>query len=151
MSSHTVFARSPGGQLLNRRRRLVSSSNNQGLRQPPTVRRRRTSCPASLEPRRFPVRRTRLSAERLELRDTPTTLPAGFIESPFVSGINRPTAMVLAPDGRSFVAQQGGQLRVVRDGQLLDTPFVSLTVDSNGERGLLGVALDPSFATNNFI
>ena len=34
---------------------------------------------------------------------------------------------------------------------LLATPFVSLTVDSNGERGLLGVAFDPDFASNHFV
>src|SRR4030095_3592132 len=37
------------------------------------------------------------------------------------------------------------------NGALLATPFVSLTVDANGERGLLGVAFDPNFATNNFV
>src|SRR5207247_421716 len=65
--------------------------------------------------------------------------------------LSRPTAMEFAPDGRLFVAQQGGQLRVIKDGQLLATPFVNLNVDSSGERGLLGVAFDPNFATNNFI
>ena len=59
--------------------------------------------------------------------------------------------MAFAPDGRIFVCQQGGQLRVIKNGALLATPFVSLTVDSNGERGLLGVAFDPNFNTNNFI
>src|SRR5258705_4184176 len=79
------------------------------------------------------------------------TLPADFIETQFASGFTNPTAMAFAPDGRLFVCQQGGQLRVVKNGALLPTPFVSLTVDSNGERGLLGVAFDPNFATNNFI
>jgi glucose/arabinose dehydrogenase len=59
--------------------------------------------------------------------------------------------MAFAPDGRLFVSQQGGQLRVFKNGALLATPFVSLTVDSNGERGLLGVAFDPNFATNHFV
>jgi glucose/arabinose dehydrogenase len=59
--------------------------------------------------------------------------------------------MAFAPDGRLFICQQTGQLRVVKNGVLLPTPFISLTVDPNGERGLLGVAFDPNFATNNFI
>src|SRR5258708_5082122 len=59
--------------------------------------------------------------------------------------------MAFAPDGRLFVCQQGGQLRVIKNGSLLSTPFVSLTVDSSGERGLLGVAFDPNFATNNYV
>ena len=79
------------------------------------------------------------------------TLPADFTETQFASGLTNPTAMAFAPDGRLFVCQQGGQLRVVKNGALLATPFVSLTVDSNGERGLLGVAFDPNFATNSFV
>src|SRR5258705_10426315 len=79
------------------------------------------------------------------------TLPADFIETQFASGFTNPTAMAFAPDGRLFVCQQGGQLRVIKNGSLLAIPFVSLTVDSNGERGLLGVAFDPNFATNNFV
>ncbi len=93
----------------------------------------------------------RLSVEPLESRYTPTTLPTGFAETPVVDGLTRPTAMALAPDGRLFVAEQDGQLRIVRDSQLFGAPFVSLTVDSVGERGLLGVALDPDFTTNNFV
>src|SRR5689334_12181765 len=62
-----------------------------------------------------------------------------------------PTAMEIAPDGRIFVCEQGGRLRVIKNGALLPDPFVTLNVDSNGERGLLGVAFDPNFAANNFI
>src|SRR5678810_1388505 len=79
------------------------------------------------------------------------TLPANFTETQFASGLTNPTAMAFAPDGRLFVCQQGGQLRIVKNAALLATPFVSLTVDSNGERGLLGVAFDPNFATNSFV
>lgn len=78
------------------------------------------------------------------------TLPAGFTETQ-ISGLTRPTAMEIAPDGRIFVCLQGGQLRVVKNGALLPTPFLTVSVDSTGERGLLGVAIDPNFATNNFI
>ena len=59
--------------------------------------------------------------------------------------------MELAPDGRIFVCQQGGALRVIKNGALLPTPFLTLNVDSSGERGLLGIAFDPAFSTNNFI
>jgi glucose/arabinose dehydrogenase len=79
------------------------------------------------------------------------TLPTNFTETLIAGGLSNPTAMAFAPDGRIFVTQQGGQLRVIKNGSLLATPFVSLTVDSNGERGLLGIAFDPNFATNNFI
>ena len=78
-------------------------------------------------------------------------LPSGFSESLVASGISNPTAMAFAPDGRLFVCQQGGQLRVIKDGTLLPAPFVSLTVNASGERGLLGVAFDPNFAVNHFV
>ena len=80
-----------------------------------------------------------------------TTLPPGFAEVQVAAALTRPTAMEFAPDGRLFVAEQGGSLRVIEDGGLLPTPFVSLPVDSTGERGLLGVAFDPNFATNHFV
>src|ERR1044071_1341748 len=78
------------------------------------------------------------------------TLSPGFTETS-ISGLNNPTAMEIAPDGRIFVCQQGGSLRVIKNGVLLSTPFVTLNVDQNGERGLLGIAFDPNFATNNFL
>lgn len=79
------------------------------------------------------------------------TLPSGFVETTFASGLSAPTAMDFAPDGRLFVCLQGGDLRVIKNGALLSTPFLSLSVDSSGERGLLGVAFDPNFSTNNFV
>ena len=79
------------------------------------------------------------------------TLPAGFTESLVASGLNNPTAMQFAPDGRLFVCEQGGRLRVIKNGALLRTPFLTVTVSSSGERGLLGVAFDPDFAVNQFV
>ena len=79
------------------------------------------------------------------------SLPSGFSETLIASGIAGPTAMTFAPDGRLFVCEQGGALRVIKNGALLATPFVTLTVNSSGERGLLGVAFDPAFSTNNFV
>ncbi|MEP7165820.1 MAG: PQQ-dependent sugar dehydrogenase [Ferruginibacter sp.] len=78
-------------------------------------------------------------------------LPPGFSQVQVAGGITNPTTMAIAPDGRIFVAQQEGQLRVIENGTLLAQPFVSLTVNSSGERGLLGIAFDPQFATNNYI
>src|SRR5512145_229872 len=79
------------------------------------------------------------------------TVPAGFTDAVVAAGLNNPTAMALAPDGRIFVCQQGGALRVIKNGVLLATPFLTVTVDSSGERGLLGVALDPNFVSNQLI
>ena len=80
-------------------------------------------------------------------------LPTGFSENALVPAGSLPnaTAMQFAPDGRLFVCQQSGELRVIAGGVLLATPFVDLTVDPNGERGLLGVAFDPNFAVNQYV
>ena len=59
--------------------------------------------------------------------------------------------MALHPDGRIFVCQQTGELRVIKNGVVLPTPFLTLPVNSSGERGLLGVAFDPNYATNRFV
>ena len=63
--------------------------------------------------------------------------PAGFERVDFVSGFGSPTTMAFAPDGRLFVAEQGGSLRVIKDGALLPTPFLTVSVISNREQGLL--------------
>ncbi len=80
-----------------------------------------------------------------------STLPAGFTETQIATGLSAPTAMAFAPDGRLFVCQQGGQLRVIKNGALLATPFLAVTTDPSGERGLLGIAFDPNFASNRFL
>ena len=80
------------------------------------------------------------------------TPPTGFIDTTLVTGLSAPTSMVWDPaSARLFITEQSGNLRVVKDGALLDAPFVHLNVDSSGERGLLGVAFDPNFATNHFV
>lgn len=79
------------------------------------------------------------------------TVPAGFTDSIVAGGLTNPTAMALAPDGRVFVCQQNGQLRVIKNGALLATPFLTVTVDSSGERGLLGIAFDPNFVSNQLV
>lgn len=80
------------------------------------------------------------------------SLPAGLSRTVFASGFNDIlTAAAVAPDGRLFVTEQSGRLRVVKNGQLLAQPFVTLPVDPFGERGLLGVALHPDFATNGWL
>lgn len=75
--------------------------------------------------------------------------PTGFtVDEDWATGLVDATAFALTPDGRFLVAEQGGALRVVKNGTLLATPFVQLTVNSLGERGLIGVAVDPGFASN---
>ncbi len=96
-----------------------------------------------------------LSVLAVTLLATPAvaqSVPPGFTAAEFASGLRAPTAMAFAPDGRLFVAEQGGRLRVIgKNGTLLADPFVTVPVDSAGERGLLGVAFHPGFATNGLV
>ncbi len=77
-------------------------------------------------------------------------VPDGFTASR-VASVGNPTAMAVAPDGRIFVAQKAGDLRIIEKGTLKKQPFAGSGVDSRGERGLLGVALDPNFAANEYV
>jgi glucose/arabinose dehydrogenase len=83
---------------------------------------------------------------------TEPMLPAGFTRQQVVGGLNEPTSMAIAPDGRIFVTQRTGLLRVVSNGVMLPTPALTVPVDStSGERGLLSIALDPDFLINGWI
>ncbi|MEY8875424.1 MAG: sorbosone dehydrogenase family protein [Leptothrix sp. (in: b-proteobacteria)] len=82
------------------------------------------------------------------------TQPAGFTRSDLVSGLINASAFAQAPDGRYFVATQGGDLRIVSGtptASVLATPFVSVAVDATDERGLIGVALHPDFAHTGWV
>ena len=93
----------------------------------------------------------RRDVEALESR-TLLAVPAGFTETRAVTGLAQPVAMAFAPDGRLFVTEKTGRLRVITAaGQLLPTPFLQVTVDAQGERGLLGIEFDPSFQTNGHL
>lgn len=79
-------------------------------------------------------------------------LPDGFVSQQVVRGLARPIDMELAPDGRLFVLEQAGRVRVLRDNGTLAT-FVDLRsrVDDTDERGLVGIAFDPRFETNHHV
>lgn len=79
-----------------------------------------------------------------------------FTHVKVATGLTNPTSFTIADDGRIFIAEQKGQVKVVEDGQLLSTPVLNITVNEDGpegytERGLLGITLDPDFATNNYM
>jgi glucose/arabinose dehydrogenase len=75
-------------------------------------------------------------------------LPAGFQDEVVFAGLDQPTNFRFAPDGRVFVAEKPGEI-VIFDG--LDDPTPEVFADlrtevyDNGDRGLLGLALDPEF------
>ena len=82
------------------------------------------------------------------------TPPTGFEERTVASGLTAPTALDWAPDGRMFVAEKAGRVRVVTAaGALLSTPLLDISdhVHPSGDRGLLGLAVDSSFASNRYL
>src|SRR5215216_7501515 len=82
---------------------------------------------------------------------TPTV--QGFTDSQIASGLTAPTDMEFAPDGRLFVAEQAGRVRIAKPGGTTLTTFLNIStkVDSNGERGLQALTFDPNFSTNRYV
>ncbi|MBC3788487.1 PQQ-dependent sugar dehydrogenase [Spirosoma utsteinense] len=79
------------------------------------------------------------------------TFPANFAGVQVATGLD-PVGIAIAPDGRVFLAEKNGKVRIVKNGTLLAAPFLSIpNVDNFNERGLLKVVLDPDFGTNNFL
>lgn len=72
---------------------------------------------------------------------------------PVVSGLSSPVYLTgISGDTRLFIVEQAGRIRVVKNGQLLATPFLDISsrVLSGGERGLLSMAFDPAYAGNGY-
>jgi glucose/arabinose dehydrogenase len=80
-------------------------------------------------------------------------LPKGFAREVVASGLNLPTAFVHLPGGRILIAEKSGVVRLYKDGALQPTPFIDISdrVNAFWDRGLLGIAADPDFATNGYI
>jgi glucose/arabinose dehydrogenase len=68
-----------------------------------------------------------------------------------VSGLDTPWEVAFAPDGRIFVTERPGTIRVIEDGGLREEPYATLPVDEMGEGGQLGLALDPNFEQNGYL
>jgi glucose/arabinose dehydrogenase len=81
--------------------------------------------------------------------DRPDLAAVGITVETAVAGFDQPVFVTAAGDGsgRLFVVEQGGRIRIVRDGRILATPFLDISgrVLAGGERGLLGLAFPPGF------
>jgi glucose/arabinose dehydrogenase len=79
-------------------------------------------------------------------------VPPGLTLEPFVSGLSSPIAIRHPGDGsdRLFVILKGGVIRVVDNGTLLTTPFLTQAVTTASESGLLGLAFHPDYETNGY-
>ncbi len=68
-----------------------------------------------------------------------------------IKGLDTPWAIDFAPDGRIFITERRGRIRVFERGRLRPEPWMTLEVAASGEAGLLGLALDPRFAQNSSV
>lgn len=93
-----------------------------------------------------------LGLAALDRGSSPTGLPSQF-EDVVITNVSAPTALAFTPDKRMLITSQSGRLRIYRNGSLLSTPALDISgkVCGDFERGLLGVAVDPSFSSNHYI
>jgi glucose/arabinose dehydrogenase len=75
-------------------------------------------------------------------------VPSGFDATVLVTNLNAATTLTVASDGRIFLAEQTGVIRLWKDGGIMDRPVIELLVTDYWERGLIGLALDPDFPRN---
>jgi glucose/arabinose dehydrogenase len=79
-------------------------------------------------------------------------LPAGFVRTQVTAGLTEPTVIEFLPDGRLLIGERDGTILIHQGGMLLGTPLIQLAANvEGGERGLVGMTIDPNFATNGFL
>ncbi len=61
------------------------------------------------------------------------------------AGLDGPSGFEIAPDGRIFILERTGKIKIYKNGALLPTPFADLPSEASGDRGLIGIAFDPEF------
>jgi len=82
---------------------------------------------------------------------TAGTLPPGFRKVPVVTGLDQPTVVAFAPDGRLLVCERTGRVVQVIGNAALELFTVPGVDASAGESGLLGLAFDPDFVSNGYL
>ncbi len=81
----------------------------------------------------------------------PTAAGIEVVSEVVARELKAPWALAFAPDGRLFVTERGGTIRVVKDGEAQSPPYAQIEVATVGEAGLLGLALDPEFESNGYL
>jgi len=87
----------------------------------------------------------------LSCAEPPPTLPAQFVRTTLASGLTQPTDFRFLPDGRILITEKAGAIRLYENGALTPAPLVTLPTQTSGERGLLGIEVDPHFTDNGYI
>jgi glucose/arabinose dehydrogenase len=80
-------------------------------------------------------------------------IPNGFVIERLTENLELPTGFAFAPDGRIFIIEKAGRVKIWKDGVLYGQPLIDLRDEVNDsiDRGLIGIAVDPKFASNGFI
>ena len=83
--------------------------------------------------------------------DFAQTFPTNFAGVQLATGLD-PVGMDVVPDGRVFLTEKVGKIRILKNGALLATPLITIpTVDNFSERGLMKVVVDENFSSNGYI
>ena len=95
-----------------------------------------------------------------ESSPTPTRVttfpnPEEYEWSPVAEGLNKPIGLSTAGDGtgRLFIIEQPGRIKIIKEGQILEAPFLDIrdrVGDKGNEQGLLGLAFHPDYEENGF-
>ncbi|MEM9090558.1 MAG: DUF4347 domain-containing protein [Cyanobacteria bacterium P01_F01_bin.53] len=87
-----------------------------------------------------------------EVIENPSPTGAGFTRQTLVSGLDNPLAFTYADDGRIFVTEKAGRVKIIENGQVVST-FIDINAEVNSywDRGLMGIALDPDFDNNGWV
>jgi glucose/arabinose dehydrogenase len=80
-----------------------------------------------------------------------TALQPDFSEATLIEGLELPTAMDWAPDGRMFVSEKAGKVYVVSNGEKQLLYDISQYTDTQADQGLIGLAVDSDFANNRSV
>ncbi len=74
-----------------------------------------------------------------------------FESTTYLLGLSQPTALAFDPDGRLFIAEKGGTVRIAMRGVLREKPVIELRSHTFFECGLVGIALDPDYSRSPFM
>ena len=80
-------------------------------------------------------------------------LPDGFTQEVLTDKLDGPTSFAFAPDGRIFITQKAGTVRVWQNGELLPQNFIDISheVNQTADRGLLGIAVHPNYPATPYV
>src|SRR5688572_18974001 len=76
--------------------------------------------------------------------------PAPAVDT-VASGLEVPWAIAFAPDGRIFVSERLGRIRVIENGTLRPEPWATIPVAAHGEAGLMGLAVEPDLVPSRAV